>query len=211
MLGEKRTLPTSPHQEWDAPYFILLLSFPLCSLTLRPALGRKLVVDGLAQNWWRGVAVAEQKGSSSSYVHLHSTSCWWFAARPWCPYPSMKNFSVEQCHTRFLHDGWQRQCWNFPRTEIWWTDGDPRDTHCLALLTWTQQEGLWRCMEEVGRLFWTIYGDLRESQEPLWEGGGVKRRHSDIKEISRNGVVLKGWGMRQLNKERELVFLSDTR
>jgi hypothetical protein len=43
------------------------------------------------------------------------------------------------------------------------------------------------------------------------EGGGVKRRHSDIKEISRNGVVLKGWGMRQLNKERELVFLSDTR
>ena len=108
-------------------------------------------------------------------------------------------------------DGCQRQCWNYPRTEIWWTDGDPRDTHCLALLTWTQQEDLWRCMEEVGRLFWTIYGDLRESQEPLWEGGGVKRRHSDIKEISRNGVVLKGWGMRQLNKERELVFLSDTR
>ena len=32
-------------------------------------------------------------------------------------------------------NGWQRQCWNYPRTEIWWTDGDPRDTHCLALLT----------------------------------------------------------------------------
>jgi hypothetical protein len=32
-------------------------------------------------------------------------------------------------------NGWQRQCWNYPRTEIWWTDGDPRDTHYLALLT----------------------------------------------------------------------------
>lgn len=32
-------------------------------------------------------------------------------------------------------DGWQRPCWSYPRTEIWWTDGDPRDTHCLALLT----------------------------------------------------------------------------
>ena len=213
MLGEKRTLPTSPHQEWDAPYFILLLSLPLCLLTVRPALGRKLAVDGLAQNWWRGVAVAAQKGSGSSYVHLHSTSCWWFAARPWCPYPSMKNFSVEQCYTRFLHGyGWMSETvlelpQNRDMVDRWWPQRHPLSSSADL----NTARGTVKMYGRGGRLFWTIYGDLRESQEPLWEGGGVKRRHSDIKEISRNGVVLKGWGMRQLNKERELVFLSDTR
>lgn len=29
-------------------------------------------------------------------------------------------------------------------------------------------------------------------QEPPWEGGGAKRRHSDIKAITRNDVVPKG-------------------
>lgn len=75
-------------------------------------------------------------------------------------------------------------------------NGDPRDTHCLALLTWTQQEGLWRCTEEVGSFFWTIHKDLMEPQDPLWEGGRVKRRHYDIKASSRNDVAPKGRGRR---------------
>ena len=147
-----------------------LLSFPLCLLTLRPALGRKLAVDGLAQNWWRGVAVAAQKGSGSSYVHLHSTSCWWFAARPWCPYPSMKNFSVEQCYTRFLHGyGWMSETvlelpQNRDMVDRWWPQRHPLSSSADL----NTARGTVKTYGRGGRLFWTIYTDLRESQEPLW-------------------------------------------
>ena len=80
-------------------------------------------------------------------------------------------------------DGCQRQCWNYPRTEIWWTDGDPRDTHCLALLTWTQQEGLWRCMEEVGDYFelsMEISGNHRSpcGREAEWREGTLTLKKS---------------------------------
>ena len=190
-----------------------LLSFPLCLLTLRPALGRKLAVDGLAQNWWRGVAVAAQKGSGSSYVHLHSTSCWWFAARPWCPYPSMKNFSVEQCYTRFLHGyGWMSETvlelpQNRDMVDRWWPQRHPLSSSADLNTARGTVKMYGRGGEIILNYLWRSQGI---TGAPV-EGGGVKRRHSDIKEISRNGVVLKGWGMRQLNKKRELVFLSDTR
>ena len=215
MLGEKRTLPTSPHQGWESLYFILLLSHPHCPLTLLPApwLGRKLAVVGLAQNWWRGSAVAAQKGSGSSYVHLHSTSCWWFAARPWCPYPSMKNFSVEQCYTRFLHGyGWMSETvlelpQNRDMVDRWWPQRHPLPSSADLNTARGTVKMYGRGGEIILNYLWRSQGI---TGAPV-EGGGVKRRHSDIKEISRNGVVLKGWGMRQLNKERELVFLSDTR
>ena len=184
-------------------------------LTFWPApwLGRKLVVDGLAQNWWRGSAVAAQKGSGSSYVHLHSTSCWWFAARPWCPYPSMKNFSVEQCHTRFPHGyGWMAQKvlelpQNRDMVDRWWPQRHPLPSSADLNTARGTVKMYGRGGEIILNYLWRSQGI---TGAPV-EGGGVKRRHSDIKEISRNGVVLKGWGMRQLNKERELVFLSDTR